>query len=179
VAVFVISCVAILVVATIKFGPGLLSSQAEPTATLTPTASPTAEPTPTETVTPAPPPPTPEAPPTFNAQVAIVASATELQIGAPLTVTVTITNTGQIAFGNLRYQLLGEWEPFLGISTEAAADHPVDVPPTRSNTAIFILTAMQPGTAQIHANVTVDTREDSPTTKPVSSEYVVEVSVIQ
>lgn len=179
VAVVVFICVAILVVAAIKFAPGLLSSQAEPTTTLTPTALPTVEPTPTETITPAPSPSTPEAPLTFDAQVVITASATELQIDAPLAVTVTITNTGQIAFGNLRYQLLGEWEPFFTASTDAIADHPVDVPPAGSDTAIFVLTAMQPGTAQIHANVTVDTREDSPATRPVSSEYVVEVLIVQ
>ncbi|MCP4539775.1 MAG: hypothetical protein GY832_21770, partial [Chloroflexi bacterium] len=54
----------------------------------------------------------------------------------------------------------------------------VDVLPAESDTATFVLQATQAGTAQIHANVTVDTR-DPPTTRPVSSEYVVEISVIQ
>ena len=68
---------------------------------------------------------------------------------------------------------------FNDVDTGAAADHEVDVPPAGSHTAIFVLEATQPGTAQIHANVTVDTREESPSTRPVSSEYVVEVSVAQ
>jgi hypothetical protein len=171
-------------VAAIAFGPQLLGSKEESTATPTPLTmeSPTVEAPPTETPTPvseATPTPMPTAVPTFDAQVTIAASATELQIGDPLTVTVTITNTGQVTFGNLRYQLLGGWEPFLGAPTGAAADREVDVPPAGDDTATFILEAIQPGTAQIHANVTVDTREESPSTRPVSSEYVVEISVVQ
>jgi hypothetical protein len=182
IAVFV--CVAVLVVAAIAFGPRLLGSKEESTATPTPltTEPPTVEAPPTETLTPtseATPAPTPTVIPTFDAQVTIAASATELQIGDPLTVTVTVINTGQVTFGNLRYQLLGGWEPVLGAPTGAAADHEVDVPPAGNDTATFVLEATQPGTVQIHANVTVDTREDSPTTRPVSSEYIVEVSVAQ
>jgi hypothetical protein len=182
IAVFV--CVAVLVVAAIAFGPQLLGSKEESTATPTPltTESPTVEAPPTETLTPtseATPTPTPTLVPTFDAQVTIAASTAALQIGDPLTITITITNTGQVTFGNLRYQLLGGWEPFLTAPTGAAADHEVDIPPAGSDTATFILEATQPGTAQIHANVTVDTREESPSTRPVSSEYVVEVSVVQ
>lgn len=175
-------CVVALVVTAKVFGPKLLGGEEEPTATAMPAASPTveapltqaptAEPTATSTL---------EAPlaPAFDAQVVIVASAAELQVGDILTITVTITNTGQVTFGNLRYQLLGEWEPFLGAPTGAVLGHEVDVPPGGSNTATFILEATQIGTAQLYADVTVDTREDTPSTKPISPEYIVEVSIIQ
>jgi hypothetical protein len=171
-------------VAALAFGTKLLGSKEESITTPTPltTESPTVEAPPTETPTPtseATPTPTSTVVPSFDAQVAIAASTTELQIGDPLTVTVIVTNTGQITFGNLRYQLLGGWEPFLGAPTGAAVDREVDVPPAGNDTATFVLEATQPGTAQIHANVTVDTREESPSTRPVSSEYVVEVSVVQ
>jgi len=134
-----------------------------------------------QTLTPEPPTPIPTAAvlPAFDAQVTITASTTELHIGDAVTVTVTIHNTGQVPFGSLRYQLLGEWEPFLGAPTGAAVGHELDVPSGESDTATFILEAMAPGTAQIHANVTVDTREEPSTVKPISSEYVIEVSVVQ
>ncbi len=154
-AISVFACIAVLVVAAIAFGPQLLGGK-EPTATSIP-----------------------EAASTFDAQVDIAVSAVELHIGDPLTVTVTIANTGQVAFGNLRYQLLGEWEQFLAAPTGPSADREVDVPPGGSDTAIFFLEATQTGTAQIHANVTLDTREDPPATKPVSSEYIVQILVIQ
>jgi len=153
-AIAVFACIAVLVVAAIVFGPQLLGGKA-PTVT-----------------------PMPEAASAFDAQVAITVSAVELHPGDPLTVTVTINNTGQVAFGNLRYQLLGEWEPFFAAPTGPSADREIDVPPAGSDTAIFLLEATQTGTAQIHANVIVDTREDPPATKPVSSEYVVSVSIV-
>ncbi len=114
----------------------------------------------------------------FDARVAITASAAELRVGDPLTITITIDNTGQATFGDLRYQLVGEWEQFLASPTGLAAQHEVDVLPAESDTATFVLQATQAGTAQIHANVTVDTR-DPPTTRPVSSEYVVEILIVQ
>jgi hypothetical protein len=172
-----------LIAAAVMFGPKLIGG--EPTATPTHSPSPTVEAPPTHTPTPEPPPPTwtpipTTAPlPSFGAQVTITASATEIQVGDALAITVTVHNTGQIPFGSLHYQLLGQWEPSLGAPTGAAIGNEVDLPPGGSDTAVFILEAMQPGTAQIYANVTVDTQEDPPATKPVSSEYVVEVSVVQ
>jgi hypothetical protein len=173
-------CILALVVSAVMFGPRLLGSQS----TATPSPSPTVEAPLPNTPTPESPPPTwtpipTTAPlPSFGAQVAITASAAEIRVGDALTVTVTISNTGQIPFGSLRYQLLGQWGSSLGAPTGAAIGNEVDVPPGGSDTVIFVLEAIQPGTAQIHANVTVDTREDPPTTKPVSSAYVVEVSVV-
>jgi hypothetical protein len=145
--------------------------------------SPTVAVPPAETSTPEPPTatPTPAASPAaaFGAHVTIAASAPQVQTGGLLSVTVTITNTGQVTFGSLRYQLLGEWNPFLGAPTGAAVGHEVDVPPGGSDTATFILEATQPGTAQLYADVTVETHEEPPSTKPVSSEHVVEILIIQ
>ncbi len=173
-------CIAIFIVTAMTFGPKLVGRDGgEEAATVTPTPveSPTAEATPTEPA--ATPSPEPTQTPAFDAQVVIAVSAVELQPGSVLTVTVTITNTGQVTFGNLRYQLLGEWEPFLGAPTGAAVSHEVDVPPGGSDTATFLLEAMQPGAARLYADVTVDTREDPSSTRPISSQYVVEVSVVQ
>jgi hypothetical protein len=179
-AIVACMCVATVIASAIAFGPRLLDGQ-EPAVTPTPVASPSGELPPTEPSTPVDEPtpaPTPEMATTFDAQITIAASATEVRIGDPLTITVTVTNTGQITFGGLRYQLLGTWEPFLGAPSSAVTNHPVDVPSTASDTATFILEAIQPGMAQIHANVTVDTREEPPSTRPIASEHVVEVSVI-
>jgi hypothetical protein len=145
-------CIAVLVVTAIVFGPRLLGNKA-PSATA-------------------------ETAPAFDARVTITASSVDLRVGDPLTVTVTITNAGQTSFGNLHYQLGGEWEQFLAAPTGSATRHEVDVPPTGSDTATFVLQATRAGIAQVHANVTVDT-QDPPATRPVASEYVVEVSIVQ
>jgi hypothetical protein len=144
----------------------------EPPATGTPTAVPPTEIPPAEAPTEAPP------PPAFGAQVGIVPSTTELRAGELLTVTVTVANTGQVTFGALRYQLLGEWEPYLRATAGAAVEHEPDVMPGQSDTATFVLEAAQAGTARLQANVTMKTREEPPSLEPASSEHV-EVSVIQ
>lgn len=182
-------CVVVLVVTVWAFGPKLLGGEEEPTATVVPaTQTPPAEtsatkaPTvasPTETTATEPPTAMPVPTSTFDAQVGIAASAAELQTGDLLTITVTVTNIGQVTFGNLHYQLMGEWAPFLGTRTGTMVGHEVDVPSGGSDTATFVLEAVQAGTAQIHANVTMTTREEQPSVKPVSSEHIVEVSVIQ
>jgi hypothetical protein len=179
-SVFALICIVALGATAIALGPKIFGS--EPTATPVPlmTPSPTeAPPTTTPTLEPPTPTPTTTALPAFDAQVSITASSTELQIGDALTVTVTISNTGQVPFGSLRYQLVGEWEPPLRAPTGAAIGHELDVPPGESDTATFILEAMAPGTAQIHANVTVEPREEPSTIRPISSAYVIEVSVVQ
>ncbi len=174
-------CIALIVTA-IAFGPKIFGGEKEPAATPTVIESPTVETVPTEPptakATTAPPPTKEPPPPAFDAQVAIVSSTPELRVGELLTVTVTITNTGQVPFGNLRYRLR-DWQPFLAPIPGPEMIHEMDVHPGESDTATFRLEATQVGVAQIFATVTVETREEQPSVKPVSSEYVVEVSVIQ
>lgn len=190
IAVFL--CVATLVVTAVVLGPKILGTEKEPTVTPTPTIAPPTEPPATETPTAIPPtdiPPTevPTATPitetvttsAFDAQIGISPSATELRVGELLTVTVTVINSGQVTFGDLRYQLLGELEPYLRVTTDAVVEHALEVAPDQSDVATFVLEAAQPGAARLQVNVTVKTREDPPSVKPVPSEYVVEISVIQ
>ena len=99
-------------------------------------------------------------------------------MGEFVTVTVTITNTGEVTFGHLRYRLR-DWQPFLTPIPEPEAIHEMDVPPGGSDTATFRLEATQVGAAQILATVTVETREEPSTIKPVSSEQVIEISVVE
>jgi hypothetical protein len=186
-------CIVAFLAIVVVFGPKFFGTEEEPTATPTPTQWPTVAATPTAipptqppaTETPTAIPPTAtstteEIPPSaFDAQVAIIPPVTELRGGDLLTVTVTVVNTGQVTFGNLRYQLLGEWEPALRLVTDPVVEHELDVAVAGSDTATFVLEAMQSGTARLQANVTVKTREEPPAVKPISSEQVVEVSVIQ
>ena len=116
--------------------------------------------------------------PGFDAQVRVSASAAELPIGDLVTITVTVTNTGRVAFGSMRYQLLGEWEPYLGMTTGAVVEHELDVAPGHGDTATFALEAAQAGVATLQANVTVKTREEPPSIKPLLSEDLVEIAVI-
>ncbi|MBU0704133.1 MAG: zinc ribbon domain-containing protein [Chloroflexi bacterium] len=191
--IFAILCVVAITLAAVFLLPEYIGGEETPVPTIAPTAEPTAEPSPTtplptDTPTPLPPPPPPplspepttEVSPTlsFDAQVGLSASATELRLGEPVTITVTITNTGGVPFGSLRYQLMG-WEPYLAVTTDAVVEHELDLVPNQSDTVIFVLEAVQVGAARLQANVTVKTREDPPAIKPVSSEQIVEVSVVQ
>lgn len=174
-------CVVGLIVTAIAFRSKLFGG--EPTATLMATASPTVETVPTAPPTAAAttaPPPTEEAPPpAASAQVAIAASAAELRVGEILTVSVTITNTGQAPFNTHQYQLVGEWEPFLRLLTEQVMVHEVNVPSGESNTVTFEMEATQAGIAHFHADVTVEMQGEPPILKPISSEQIIEVSVVQ
>jgi len=194
-------CLAAVLVVVLVLKPNIFGAGEEPTATPTAAPSPTAEATATvlpPTAPPAttpptavpptePPPPEPAATtptaeppaiPAFGAQVSISPSVTELRVNEPLTVTVTVVNSGEVTFGNLRYQLLGEWQPYLRVTTSEVVEHESDVVPGQSDAATFVLEAMQPGTARLQANVTVKTREDPPAVKPVLSGQTVEISVI-
>jgi hypothetical protein len=149
----------------------------EPPATIPPTPAPPTEVPPPEAPAAT---PTAEAPstPVFNAQVSISPSANELRVGDMLTITVTVVNSGEVTFGNLRYQLLGEWQPYLRVTTSEVVEHESDVVPGQSDAATFVLEATQPGIARPQANVTVKTREDPPAIKPVPSGQTVEISVV-
>jgi hypothetical protein len=146
-----------------------------PTATSTteplPTATSTTEPLPTATPT-TEPLPTAAPAPVFDAQVTIASSALQLRTDDLLTITVTITNTGNVPFGLLRFQLLEEWSPYLNLLTEDVVDHDANVDPGAPVTATFVLKATQPGTATLKANVTMETRTDPPRTERQSSDPV-------
>ena len=157
-------CIAALVTITVVFGPKIIGTDERNATPGAPALVPTTE-----------------APsiPAFGAQASIVASAAELQAGEPVTVTVVVTNAGQVTFGSLRYQLLGGWESYLRMKTNAVVEHELDVAPGRSDAAIFVLEAVQAGTAHLQANVTVKTREEPPSVEPVSSQGFVEITVVQ
>ena len=192
-------CIVAIAVAGIIFVPRLIAPPAESTATPSPaeapTQTPTAESPPTEVPpsaipTMAPPlQPTPaESPvgtptlearpePGFEAQVGVAASRSELRAGERVTVTVTVTNTGQTPFGSLRYQLLGDWQPYANPITEAVVEHELDVEPGQSDAATFVLQATQTGTARIQANVTLKTRGEEEAVKSVTTGMEVEIVV--
>ena len=143
----------------------------ESPATEAPTATPAAEPVPTETA--APPPPKPPL-----AEVSIVPSAPELHIGGLLTVTVTVTNTGEMPFDNLHCQLLGEWEPFLKGMTPTVMILPESLGPGIGRTTTFVLEAIQAGTASLEVAVTMETPGQPPRPGGAVSESIT-VSVVQ
>ena len=162
--VLVFVCIAALVTIAVVFGPRIIGADEMPAATGAPALAPTTE---------------AASIPAFGAQAGIAASAAELQVGEPVTATVTVTNTGQVTFGSLRYQLLGGWASYLRMKTNAVVEHELDVAPGRSDAAIFVLEAVQAGTAHLQANVTVKTREEPPSVEPVSSQDFVEITVVQ
>jgi len=191
-------CVVAVILAAVFILPKYIGGEETPVPTAASTAEMTAEPSPgeattepsptapppTATPTPLPPPPTLSPEPTtevsptlsFDAQVGLSPSATELRPGEQVTITVTITNSGGVPFGSLRYQLMGG-EPYLAVTT-AVVEHELDLAPGQSDTAIFVLEAAQVGAASLQANVTVKTREDQAVMKSVSSEPV-GISIIQ
>jgi len=186
-------CILAFIAIVVVIRPKIFGTKTKeaPTATPTPIELPTQAPpmepppiAPPATLTPIPPPPTDpppaEVPPSsaFSARVDLTPSAIELREGERLTITVTIANTGQVGFGDLRYQLLGEWEPALRLVTDPVVEHAVDVGVDASDTATFVLEAMQPGTGRFQANVTTRTREEPPALSPVSSEQTLEISVV-
>ncbi len=163
----VILCI-VLAVAAVFVVPRIIGDREEPSATPVPTTeiptdTPTGAPTaaPTETPTEAPTAASTEAltPSAFDAQVGISASATELQVGDLLTITVTLTNTGAAPIGMPRFQLLGEWTPYLGLLMDSVVHHELDVTPGASDTATFVLEAVEPGTVILRANVTMEAHE--------------------
>jgi len=155
-------CLVITVVVAVLFLPKLLGEEPTPTEEATSVSEMTPSPTITLTVAPTPT-ETPTATPErtredFQATVAIEANSTSLQVGDLLTVTVTVTNTGLVEFGNLHYQLLEELEPYLRATAGVVRSYEPNVPPGQSHTAIFVLEAQEAGTINIRANVTMEVR---------------------
>lgn len=123
---------------------------ATPAATETPTVAAAEVPQPTET-----PPPAPAGDVgSFAAQVTISLPGDPVSVGSKLPVTVTVSNTGGVAFGELRYQLFGEWGNILGVTPEIVAPQ-VQLEPGQSDSAVFELEAREAGQVNIRANVTV------------------------
>lgn len=169
-------CIIALSVAAWFVGPKIIGGGGDtatpsPTAESTPTETPAVEALPTETptTTAAPPTATPTETPiteplptatlasaVFGAQVDIAPSATRLRTGDFLTVTVTVVNTGQVTFSNLRYQLLGEWESSLVMTTDMVVEQELDVAPGQSDTVTFVLEASQMGIPTLQASVTME-----------------------
>ena len=124
----------------------MLSVTESPTSTSPPTLPPS-----TDTPSPEPSPPTPP-----EAVVGIVLSDVSLEIGDLLTVTVTITNTGEVGFGNVRCQLVGEWSTqFEEIETPGVLI-PEEFEPGEMKSIVFVLRAVNPGAARIQASVTME-----------------------
>jgi len=162
--VLVFVCIAALVTIAVVFGPRIIGADERPAATGAPALVPTTE---------------AASIPAFGAQAGIAASTAELRVGEPVTVTITVTNTGQVTCGSLRYQLLGEWESYLRMKMDAVVEHELDVVPGQSDAATFVLEGVQAGTANLRANVTVKTREEPPSVELVSSQDFVEITVVR
>ncbi len=177
VGIGVFLCLAVLVVVAIKFGPDLLGDGEEPTATPTSTATkaPTETPSP-ETPTELPPTETPT--PAFDAQIGITLFTDTVRIGSPLTVTITITNTGGIPLSNLHYQLVGEWAPYLELTADEVVEHEGDIPPGTFDGATFVLRAAQEGEATLQAYVLMDVHTDPPSTESLLSEEIATITII-
>jgi hypothetical protein len=178
----------IAVVAGIVFVPKLIGGGEEPTASPTPapteaptlalteppTEAPTEPPTeiPTEapTAVPAETPTEAPSPLAFGAQITLSVLPDTVQAGDLVTVTVTITNDGEVEFGSLRYQLLpGEWES-LGATAGNVVERKVNVSPGQTDAVVFVFEALQAGTATLQANVTMEVYTPQPSTEALSSE---------
>jgi len=179
-------CLVALAIAGVFVVPRIIGGEEEPTAALvpateaptteaptaesptatpwaeTPTATPSADtptppPSPPPTDTPLPPTPSPLPLPPPLADVRIAPLASELRVGEWLTITVTVTNTGETPFGHLRYQLLGQWEPSLRTMTPPVVLSSEMVDPGMSTTATFVLEAVQAGTTTLQVAITMET----------------------
>jgi len=82
---------------------------------------------------------------------------------------VTVTNTGGIAVSNLRYELVGEWAPYLELTTPKAVKHEGEVAPKSSQAKILELQAKQAGEAALQGHVLMDVegRTEGPFSKVV------------
>jgi hypothetical protein len=143
-----------LIVIGFQVLPGLFGGEEDPTVTPTPAAA-IATPTTTVPTTTMPTPnTTPQ--PTFSVQVSLDVPTDTVRVGESLTVTVTVTNTGGIAASNLRYELVGEWAPYLELTTPKAVKHEGEVAPQASQAKIFELQAKQAGEATLQGHLLMD-----------------------
>lgn len=126
---------------------------------LKPSPSPTAMPSPTATPAPgtAEAPPVPAAP----AQIGLALSTSQLKVGEPLTLTVTLTNTGSQPWAYTECRLLGEWEPTLE-ATNLPEPSSEELPAGGSRTTAFVLTARHEGTAVLRVLLIWKTSGDHP-----------------
>lgn len=152
-----------LVTPTVSTEPTALPSPSPlPTSTTisSVTESPTPTPTSTPTPTPLPPTETPSPEPLLavlpEAVVAIALSDDSLEIGDLLTVTVTLTNTGEVGFGRVRCQLVGEWSIQLEEVETPGVLIPGEFEPGEMRSIVFVLRAVNPGVARIQASVTME-----------------------
>jgi hypothetical protein len=123
-----------------------------PTSTPTPTSPP-----PTEPPSPEPLPPTPP-----KAVVGIALSDDSLAVGDLLTVTVTITNTGEVGFDKVRCQLVGEWSAQLEEVETPGVLISGEFKPGEMRPIVFVLRAVNPGSARIQASVTMESVGGAP-----------------
>lgn len=196
------AAVFLCIIAVVVVGPKIFGAEREPVASLTPVESPTVAATeieapPAETPTTEAPtavqptavpptavpptavPPTATPTPIFDAQVTTIPLTSTVRVGDSLTVTVTLTNKGNVSFGKLRYQLSGEWESALELVTDIVVSHDAaTVLPDELDTATFIFKGLQEGDVTFHVNVTLEVQEESPRWESRSSE-IIYVSVTQ
>jgi hypothetical protein len=155
------------VVATDEPSPTSVAPTATPGPTDTPIPSPlptstavvseTPTPFPTETPSPSPtaaPLPVAALPPLAAINIAL--STDSLRINDLLTVTVAITNTGEVSFREARCQLVGEWSSQLELMGPPAVTIPGEIEPGASRAVVFVLKAVQAGTARIQVSVTME-----------------------
>ncbi len=180
--------VVIIAVVAIKF-LGAEGSAATPVPTETPTQAiateilpvpPTATPLPTDTPMPeaSTPIPSTDAPTAFDPEIEITLSDEPLLIDEPLIITITVSNNGQANFGNLHYQLLGQWEPFLIAREPIEMAGATEVLPGASDMVVFALDAKEVGTARLYVSVRMDVQTDPPSLEQWQSDTI-NISVTQ
>lgn len=174
-------CIVALIVVGIVFRNEITTALNITSPTAPPTETPTAEtptdtppptwtPTPSPTVTPAPPTGTPEgaASPTtpesvLGVTLSVTPSAGEVTVDNPITITVTVTNTGSLPFRIVNYQLVGQLAPFLEPPGSRIIEHPgVEIPSGATDSATFVLTARSSGTVSPRVVVMIEVQADPP-----------------
>jgi len=111
----------------------------------------------------------PPAPSADFVQIALTPSATDLKVGDTLTLTVTITNTGDQPWTQTEYHLLGQWEPVLK-TDQAPEPSSEELGAGQSRSVTFTLTAQQEGDATLQVLVLIRTGGDPPRRDMVVSE---------
>jgi len=131
-----------------------------PTPIVTPTA--TLEPTPTATPTEeSAPPPASETPPTDPIQVLLENSPSEISIGSPVTLTVTIQNTTGVTLTNVSCQLSGSWYPYLEVD-------PIFIDMDTTDQCVFTMTGKTSGLAHLQIYVYAQDHPNIPLSNEVT-----------